>query len=205
MSEQAQEAGVALSEQASQGVRARRAFMLKQLIPQPGGAEWINTNVVGKGKGYKVTLGRVFGVATGYSIKNNTLPDGSPSSSIVLHGVFQAEAYHSGELSEATTVYLPPAYAEKVKTIFDTDTETKVVEVDVDIGLEATGKVIPYEWVVTAFLQGEEMAVLKRLRSSRARPADAMALAAPAKAAALPAPEPEAIEHAPAKTEKAKA
>jgi hypothetical protein len=46
-----------------------------------------------------------------------------------------------------------------------------MVEIDCDIGVEATGKVIPYEWVVVAFREGEEMAVLKKMRASRQRPA----------------------------------
>lgn len=185
----------------AQGVRARRAFMLKQFVPSP---DWINTNIVAHGKGTKAILGRVFGVCTGYSMKNNVLPDGTPSSSIVLQGMFQAESYMTGELSEATTVYLPAAYAEKVKTAFDADPNIKVVELDCDIGLEATGKTIPYEWVVVAFREGEEMAVLKRLRGSRGRPADAVALAAPAKAAALPAPEGQAAGAQAQETEKTK-
>ena len=46
----------------SEGVRARRAFMLKHLIPHQ---DWINTNIVAKGKGTKALIGRVFGVCMG--------------------------------------------------------------------------------------------------------------------------------------------
>lgn len=154
----------------SEGVRARRAFMMKQFIPS---TDFIVKNVVAHGKGTRVTLGRVYGVATGFFIKTNILPDGKQTTSTVLNGMFQAESYLTGELSEAVQVYLPAAYADKVKAIMESDPSIKVVELDCDIGLEATGKPIPYEWVVTAFREGEEMAVLKRLRSSRERPDNA--------------------------------
>jgi len=168
--------------EASEGVRARRAFMLKQFIPNP---DWINVNIVAKGKGTQVTVGRVYGTCLGYEDKVNTLPDGSPSQSVALKGIFQAESYLTGELSEFTVAYLPAAYSEKVKAVFVSDQSIKLVELDCDIGLEATGKTIPYEWVVTAYIEGQEMARLKALRNRRARPATAPALAAPAAAPQL--------------------
>lgn len=160
----------------AKGMRSRRALMLKQFLPN---ADWINTQVVAKGKGTKVVVGRIYGVATGFEDKINTLPDGSTAASIAIKGVFQSESYLTGEVGEATNVYFPMAYAEKIKALFETDETVRVVEVDTDIGLEATGKTIPYEWVVVAFVEGEEMAALKRLRNSRGRPANAPALPAP--------------------------
>lgn len=167
------------------GTRARRAIMLKQFVPNP---DWINVNVVAGGKGTRATLGRIYGVATGYERKNNTLPDGTISASIFVKGMFQSEGYVTGELSEASGVYFPMAYAEKIAACFDMKVTT--VEVDCDIGLEATGKTIPYEWIVTAFREGQEMDVLKRIRGTRARPVALLtgadgapkALAAPSKA-----------------------
>lgn len=169
----------------AQGIRARRAFMLKQFVPNP---DWINVNIVAKGKGTRVKLARIFGFATGTSRKTNTLPDGSTSESIFVSGMFQSENYLDGELGEASGVYFPMAYAEKIETIFKMDETIKVAEIDCDVGLEATGKTIPYEWVITAYVEGAEMAVLKNLRNRRARPSDAPALQAPAKQAALAAP-----------------
>lgn len=226
-----------------EGIRARRAFMLKQFIPS---ATFITENVVAKGAGTQVVLGRVYGSATGTQRKTNQLPDGSFSESVVINGIFQAESYIDGVVSEATSVYLPMAYAEKVEAVFKSsmsvalDTNGKpimeapkprmtavldgeghavldkagkvtmapvivdgkpqfeapvakmvstltAVELDCDIGLEATGKMIPYEWVVIAYREGEAMDVLKRLRNSRKRPTNAYALPAPEVQAALPA------------------
>lgn len=151
---------------ATDGTRARRALMLKQFLPDP---DWINKNIVAGGKGTRGTIGRIYGIATGYDRKMNVLPDGSQSESIFVKGMFQSEGFITGELSEASGVYFPMAYAEKIAACFDMGVKT--VEVDCDIGLEATGKTIPYEWVVIAFREGQEMDVLRRIRGTRARPA----------------------------------
>jgi hypothetical protein len=37
----------------------------------------------------------------------------------------------------------------------------------VDIGVEATGKTIPYEWTVTAYLEGKAENAIKALRDRR--------------------------------------
>lgn len=149
------------------GVRARRALMLKQLLPDH---DWINKNIVAHGKGTRGLVGRIYGMATSASRKTNTLPDGSLAESISVSGVFSAESYLTGEISEASNVYFPMAYAEKLEALFISQPDIKVIEVDTDIGLEATGKTIPYEWIIIAYREGEEMAALKRLKNSRKRP-----------------------------------
>lgn len=149
----------------TEGIRARRAIMLKQFLPDP---DWINKNIVAGGKGTRGTIGRIYGLATGYERKANVLPDGSMSESIFVRGMFQSEGFLTGELGDASGVYFPMAYAEKIAAVIDMGVKT--VEVDCDIGLEATGKTIPYEWVVIAFREGKEMDVLRRIRGTRARP-----------------------------------
>ena len=166
------------------GARQRRAVMLKHFIPD---ADWINKNVVAGGKGTQKLVGRIFGMATGYENRENTLPDGSISKSIFVKGIFETENYLDGTVARAGGVYFPLAYAEQIKAAFDADATVKVIEVDTDIGLEATGKTIPYEWVVIAHVEGKEMSPLKRLKSSRGRPANAPRLTAPAEPAMLPA------------------
>lgn len=195
---------------ASEGVRARRAIMLKQFLPDPN---WIMTNVVVGGKGTRATIGRIFGIITGYETKWNNIPgQDQPVESIALRGMLQTENYITGELGEGTMVYLPAAYSEKVRAILAqgerkneagevVGNDVKAVEIDCDVGVEATGKTIPYEWVIVAFREGEEMAVLKRLRNTRARPAYVLqsgerkleAVPRPAEQAALPAPTPEPV------------
>ena len=152
---------------ATEGVRARRAFMPKLFIPS---ADWINTEVVSQGKGTRATLGRVYGSAFETIRKSQTLPNGAQSETIAIKGIFQAEDYRTGEISEASMLYLPMSYAEKLEGVFKALPDAKMIEVDCDIGIEATGKPIPYEWVITAFREGAEMEIIKRLRNSRARP-----------------------------------
>lgn len=153
----------------AEGVRARRAFMPKLFLPNK---DWINVNLVSKGQGTRATIGRVFGTCFETQDKKGTLPNGEPSTTIALVGAFEAISYISGEIMSVTNAYLPMAYAEKVKSVFAANPEIKVVEIDCDIGLEATGKTIPYEWVVTAFLEGKEMERLKALRNKRRPPAN---------------------------------
>lgn len=174
----------------TEGTRARRALMLKQFLPDP---DWINKNIVAGGKGTRGTIGRIYGLATGYERKNNTLPDGSISESIFVRGMFQSEGFITGELAEASGVYFPMAYAEKIAAVIEMGVKT--VEVDCDVGLEATGKAIPYEWVIVAFREGVEMDVLRRIRGTRKRPAALLVdgsgkpkeLSAPIEQKALPA------------------
>lgn len=166
----------------SKGVRARRAIMLKEFIPN---ADFIAKEVVGKGKGTIVMLGRVLGFVTSTADKENTLPNGEKSASVVCSGQFETENYMTGEISAASSVYFPSSFSEAIKAMFAADPELKVVEVDTDIGLEATGKTIPYTWVVVNHIQGEAQTPLKKLRSSRGRPSNVPALAAPKAAAQL--------------------
>lgn len=151
----------------TEGVRARRAFMMKQFLPNP---DWINANVVSKGQGTRATIGRIFGMATG-AVRSSNEYKGKTIESVHLRGTFRTQNYLTGEIAECSVVYFPNAYSEQVETMFLADKEMKIVEVDVDVGLEATGKTIPYEWVIVAFLEGDEMAVMKRLRNSRKPPA----------------------------------
>lgn len=190
---EATEAAVETNETAATentGVVVRRAFMLKQFLPNQ---DWINTTIVAGGKGTKATVGRIYGIATRTERKTNTLPDGSVSESIFVGGSFQSESYLDGVASQSSGVFFPMAYAEKIEAVFASG-DIKTVEVDCDIGLEATGKTIPFAWVVTAFREGEEMDVLRRIKGNRARPAHLLisadgtpkALAAPAEQKALP-------------------
>jgi len=162
---------------ASQGVRARRAIMMREFIPSQ---DFVAKNVIGPGKGTLVILGRVFGFVTGITEKAGKLPNGEPSVSIVANGQFETENYHTGEVSQASAVYLPNAAAEALKAQFAADPDVKLIEIDMDVGLEATGKTIPYSWYVANHVEGQAATPLKALKSRRGRPANAVALAAPA-------------------------
>ena len=171
------------STELTEGVRARRGLTMKQLVPDQ---DWIMKNVVAGGKGTRAVIGRIFGIVTKFERKQNEF-QGTMIDSIVCNGVFNSESFISGELSEASSVFFPMAYAEKIAAVMEADPTIKVVEVDCDIGLEATGKTIPYEWVVTAYREGKEMALLKRIRGARQRPTNIL-VAADGTPKSLPAP-----------------
>lgn len=162
---------------ATTGIRAQRAILLKQFVPNP---DWINKNVVAHGKGHKVIVARVVGVVIGTRDKQGTLPDGTPSTSIVLEGQFESESYLDGEIAAASSIYLPESFSGAIKAMFASDDALKTVQIDLDIGLEATGKTIPYTWVIINHVEQPATNLLKQMRLGRPKPSGAVAmLAAP--------------------------
>lgn len=168
-----------VSEQAMAGVtegkRVRRTFAPKDLMPNKA---WLSANVLtNKGQeqtvGALITIGRLYGSVTGTAAKINEF-EGKQLESIVLTGVFGSESYVTGEVTEGMTKAYPPMmYCELIRSAMTSDPTLLSVEIDCDIGLQYTGKSIPYEWVVIAYREGKEMDALKRIRSGRARPANA--------------------------------
>ena len=152
---------------ASQGRRARSSFMMKNFVDP----DWIMKNVVAKGKGSKAMVGRVFGIVTGTKEKKGSLPNGDPSVSIVLEGTFETESYLDGEVSTPSAVYFPNSFALSIKSMFAADERIKAVEIDCDVGVEATGKGIPYAWVIVNFVESEHQSPLKKLKAARKTPA----------------------------------
>lgn len=179
-----------LINEAREGVRTRRALMMKQFVPDP---QWILQNVVGKPKGTHVIVGNVIGQCS--SAKRTEHVDaksGRTIPSIVLNGRFEGTSWVTGEVMGASQVYLPMAFAEAVATTFESDPSIHVIDVHVDVGLEATGKpTITYEWTVTSYIEPDEADALERLRDQRKRPKLAPKLLTEAKekkAKALPSP-----------------
>jgi len=76
----------------------------------------------------------------------------------------------TGEVSDATSCYFPLAYAEKILTMFAADKRLEIVEIDTDIGVEATGKSIPYEWIVIGYAEDHGMEIMKRIKNRRGKP-----------------------------------
>jgi hypothetical protein len=144
----------------TEGRRVRRVLMMKQLASP----EWIMQNVVAKGKGTHVLVGRIYGVAH-TTRKNVNDVNGRPVESIAVSGSFEAQS-KEGELLNGATVYFPMAFAETIAAARAQE-GVSLVNVDVDIGVEATGKTIPYEWTVTAYLEGKAENAIKALRDRR--------------------------------------
>lgn len=165
ISDMARVDGVAGVQQSDEGVRARRAFMLKNLLPDQN---WIAGNVQTQPVGFQVIIGRVWGRCRRTERKTNEY-QGKMLESIALFGEFEYESNVTDQIGSTTVAYLPMQYAEKVAAAFSDQPGLKSVLVDCDIGLEKTAKPPPinYEWVVVAFREGEEMGLLRALRNSR--------------------------------------
>lgn len=176
--EEVQETTATVVKEASgtRAVRTRRALTMKNFVPD---IDWINQNVVSKGKGAKAFIGRVFGIVTGTEIKEGKLPNGDPSKMVVCRGVFESENYLDGEVSEFSAVFFPNAFADRLHAMFEMDSGLKSVEIDCDVGIEATGKSIPYSWVIVNNVEDDSKNPLHRLRISRQRPKEAAKLLAP--------------------------
>lgn len=144
----------------AEGMKTRRVIMNKMFLPDD---DFIMKEVVGRGKGTKCVMGRVFGLCTAVEVKTSEY-QGKQLQSIALKGMFQYEGYMTGELGTGTTYYPPGAYAERVALVMKQE-GTLTVEVDIDVGLEATGKTIPYEWTCTAWTESGQFDVLRRLRA----------------------------------------
>lgn len=172
MSETIDEQGAKVADTASEGgKRVRRVLVMKQFAAP----EWIMKNVVAHGRGTHVKVGRVYGVAASAVRRTNDV-NGQPVESIAIVGNFEGVAVNGGEVFSASTVYFPKAFAEQLAFALSVD-GAGLLQVDTDIGVEATGKSIPYEWTTTSFIETEAAGVLLQLRNSRGSQAK---LAAPA-------------------------
>jgi hypothetical protein len=156
------------------GRRVRRVLMMKQFATP----EWIMQNVVAKGKGTHILVGRIYGIASEARRKTNDV-QGRPVESIAISGEFEGQSLLDGTIHNGATVYFPMAFAERIDAALKME-GVSVVNVDIDVGVEATGKAIPYEWTVVAHIQGEAQNALKALRDRRK--VDIKQLAAPASA-----------------------
>ena len=125
-------------------------------------------NVVGKGKGTHIAVGRVFGVAYEAETRTNKVSRGGAEqelTSIGLKGLFQAERL-DGQTQTFSLLFLPMAFAEQIAMALNLP-DTKQADFDVDIGVIATGKTIPYEWTVTSYIEGRAERALRQMRGTR--------------------------------------
>jgi hypothetical protein len=143
------------------GKRSRRVFMMKTMAS----ADWIMANVVAKGKGTQASLGRLYGTVHKVDKKVGDI-QGRPSVNYPLSGVFESISALTGELAGYTTAYLPESFALQMYDAMQVEGVLSL-ELDIDIGVEATGKSIPYEWMVTSFIPIEGSNRLLEMRHRR--------------------------------------
>ena len=125
--------------------------------------------------GTQVILGSLIGVVNSTERKT-TMWQGKELESVWLNGEFEAVSRQTGEVKAAPTAILPKAFGLTIETAIaglkrnaldqrsgDASAE---LTIDCDIGLEATGRPIPYEWIVIYYREGKAQ---KALRDARAR------------------------------------
>jgi hypothetical protein len=150
---------------ATSGVRARRAWTMKNFLPHP---DWINQNVTPEAIGTHRLVGRVVGEVQKAERRTNTVVKGSKQEQIVsiaLIGLFTAIDLAEAQ-STFSMLFLPMAFAEQIEAALAMEGVTSV-PLDVDIGLEKTGRTIPYEWTVTSYLEGRAQRALRQMVASR--------------------------------------
>lgn len=120
---------------------------------------------VPKGEGF--TIGFIRGYVRGFEKRESQLQlrqgEGKPPPSIWLRGVFEAESASTGEIHSATWAIIPKQMGE---AIADALADSDAVMLDVEIGVEASGKMIPpYFYVVRTYAANRAMAALAAMRS----------------------------------------
>ena len=124
-------------------------------VPSP---DWINQNVVAKGQGFKLPLARLVGSARLSRRKTNEVK-GQQLESVALEGSFMLTSFVTGEVTRAPVAYLPKMWARQVEALLEDikdDPNTKV-RMDLTLGIQATGKTIPYRWTVTQHVALNEL------------------------------------------------
>ena len=122
--------------------------------------------------GTLVILGSLIGVVNSTERKV-TQWQGKDLESVWLNGEFEMVKRQTGEVKAAPTAILPKAFGITIETAlaglkgdFDANGNAAQLTIDCDIGLEATGRPIPYEWVVIYYREGKAQ---KAMRDARAR------------------------------------
>lgn len=134
-----------------------------QMIPS---VDWIMKNVVAKGPGTRVALARLIGVATDATVQQNNVK-GQMIDSIKLIGEFELTVFETGEVVIAGAAYLPKKWGTQVKMALDAagDDKGKRAEMLLTLGVQATGKSIPYSWTVNTHI-GRANSMLTGLKQS---------------------------------------
>jgi hypothetical protein len=123
--------------------------------------------------GTLVILGSLIGVVNSTERKT-TQWQGKDLESVWLNGEFEMVKRQTGEVKAAPTAILPKAFGITIETALaglkgnfnGEGHDAAQLTIDCDIGLESTGRPIPYEWVVIYYREGKAQ---KAMRDARAR------------------------------------
>jgi hypothetical protein len=139
----------------------RRGLNLSSFLPA---ADFLAANLTSKGKGAKLVIGRVYGLAFGTASKEELGNDLTPTTKVVVTGDFVSEQYSSKTTSSASSVQLTNAFTSALAKVLK---DNPAVEIDVDIVLEATGAKPPYTVSLLSHIKPEDGLIIKRLGARR--------------------------------------
>jgi hypothetical protein len=127
--------------------------------------------ISGMGKGERLILGHLRGVVNSTERKT-TAWQGKDLESVWLNGEFEMVIGSTGEVKAAPTAILPKAFGITVETALaamhaeDGSSPTRgQLQIDCSIGLETTGRPIPYEWVVIYYREGRAQKAMREVRA----------------------------------------
>lgn len=149
----------------------------------------IDVALGGKPKGSTITIGHVAGYVRHSERREGMLPDGKTKvESIWLRGHFEATVYSTGEVRTAAWCILPRVMGEAIEGALQDGVDTAVL--DIELGVEKTGRNIPYAYTVTSYMENKAQAAIStiRMRHQKRLAAKGQAQLAKSQTAALPAP-----------------
>lgn len=131
--------------------------------------EWIHQHVTPQPAGYHVTVGRIAGYAVNGEERESSIAvkagEKKPPPSFWVKGQFESTALGTGEVKTAPWLILPRSAGELLKGAFQSGAER--VLLDLEIGLQTTGKALPYRWTVRAYgtASGEAQRIVAMIKS----------------------------------------
>jgi hypothetical protein len=125
-----------------------------------------NSIIAGDRPGTRIILGRLRGVVNSTERKKTVYKD-KELESVWLNGEFEAVLIETGEVKAAPTAILPKAFGITIENALAglTPEEKAELTIECDIGLEATGRPIPYEWVVIYYREGRAQKAMREVRA----------------------------------------
>lgn len=132
--------------------------------------EWCLQHVAAQPRGYHVPIGRIAGVATTCERVESRAPvkpgDKPMPASVWIRGEFECAVLDTGEIKTASVLILPRAAGDLIEQAFALGGER--ILLDLELGVEATGRTIPYTYTVTAY-GSRESESQRMVRAIRAR------------------------------------
>lgn len=148
-------------------VRVQSAITMHSFEPEHLWAAKITT---GQPRGFYVSLGRLRGTVTATE-DYQAMFGGKILSGIGLKGQFWGLAIlRDNAVLQAGTLFLSNVFSSQIKAALATvqrHDPAGAIRIDVDVGVEATGKTVPYAWTITHYMSGKAREAVTALMAPR--------------------------------------